>query len=125
MSRALTEEQLLVWKDRIVRQAASGVSIADFCRQESVAEAKFYYWKRKLYGAARGAALEVKPKSASSNGLVERSAPFVQVPLQESRGASWIEIVAADGTQIRLPQQNLDAFELALAALSGRSARAR
>ncbi len=74
MSRALTEEQLLFWKDRIVRQAASGVSIADFCRQESVAEAKFYYWKRKLYGAARGTALEVKPKSASSNGLV-RSKP--------------------------------------------------
>lgn len=120
MGRTLTKEKLLVWKDRIARHKSSGLTIAEFCRQESVSAANFYQWKRKLKGATRRATGKVKGKSAVINGSAGRSATFVQVPLPQPRGATWIEIVAADGTQIRLPHQNLEALELTLATLSGR-----
>jgi hypothetical protein len=123
MGRALTEEQLLVWKSRISRQRKSGLSIAEFCRQESVSVASFSYWKRKLPGVAKPASRKVKAKAVTSDGSAEGPATFFRVPLPEPPGVGWIEIVAADGTQIRVPHQSLDALELALAAITGRSAR--
>ena len=121
MARALSKEELSVWKKRISRHGKSGLPIAEFCRQESVSVASFHYWKRKLGGASQRAARKVDP--VASNGVAHRPATFVQVPLPERRGMTWIEIVAADGTQVRLPEQNLDALELALAAISGRNNR--
>ncbi|MBP7790472.1 MAG: transposase, partial [Zoogloea sp.] len=34
----------------IVRQAGSGLSVADFCRRESISTASFYRWRRLLGG---------------------------------------------------------------------------
>jgi len=123
MGRALTKDQLLMWKDRIVRQRNSGLGVAEFCRQESVSVANFYRWKGQLKGAAKSATRNVKTKSSDRDDSVEPPATFVQVPLPEPQGAAWIEIVAADGTQIRLPHQNLDALELTLATISSRRSR--
>ena len=55
MGRSLTKEQLLLWKDRIARHQNNGLSIAEFCRQESVSATNFYQWKRKFKGEARHA----------------------------------------------------------------------
>jgi putative transposase len=118
MARTLTKDQLLVWKDRLARQRDSGLSIAEFCRHESVSATNFYQWKQKLKGGARRVVGKMKP--AVTKGSTESPAMFVQVPLPQPRGATWIEIVTADGTQIRLPHQNLQALELTLATISGR-----
>jgi hypothetical protein len=93
--------------------------VGEFCRQESISVANFYHWRRKLNGAPRRAARKPKPSSRGSGSVVS-SASFVQVPLAEPRVAGWIEIVAVDGTLIRMPDRNLAAFERALAALSER-----
>ena len=119
MGRSLTKEQLL-WEDRIARQRDSGLSIAEFCRQASVSVSNFYQWKQKLKVEATG---KLNGKLAVSKRSTESPAMFVQVPLPQPRGATWIEIVTADGTQIRLPHQNLQALELTLATLAGRPGR--
>ena len=119
MARALTEEQLSIWKDRIARQAASGLRVADFCQQESISVGNFYYRKRQLMGRRPRPGRKVK--STLVDGATRPPASFVQVPLPASQGPAWIEIVRADGTLIRLPQQNMEAFELALAVCSSRS----
>ena len=38
------------WQALIVRQAGSGLSVADFCRRESISTASFYRWRRLLGG---------------------------------------------------------------------------
>ena len=139
MARALTSEQLSAWKEQIERQPSSGLTISEFCRREQISEANFYRWKRKLKEAANRQApggskgrtvrsKELSPQSAVRLQTPERAsgqtdathnATFFQIPLPQPRGGAWIEIVSNQGTVIRLPQQNLAAFELALAALNG------
>ena len=41
-----TEEQILA----ILRQAESGTTVAEVCRQVGIAEQTFYIWKRKYAG---------------------------------------------------------------------------
>jgi hypothetical protein len=49
-----------------------------------------------------------------------RPAPgFVQLPLTAVQPSPWIELVLADGTVVRLPQQNLTALVTVLRALRG------
>ena len=119
MARVLTEEQLLVWEDRISRQASSGLTVAEFCRQEQISAANFHFRKRKLMGAVRhSSADESVARRAQS---VASASSFFQLPVAESCSVgTWIEIVSADGTLIRLPQENLAAFEIALTLLPGR-----
>jgi len=47
------------WRRRLQRQAASGLSIPDFCSQEGVSTASFYAWRRRL--AAPPAAASANP----------------------------------------------------------------
>jgi putative transposase len=37
-----------VWRDRVRRQQASGLTIEQFCTQERVARSKFHAWKRRF-----------------------------------------------------------------------------
>jgi hypothetical protein len=36
------------WRDTIARQAASGLSVAAFCRGEAIATPTFYLWRKRL-----------------------------------------------------------------------------
>jgi transposase-like protein len=36
------------WRAVLERQGESGLSVADFCRQESVSAPSFYFWRRRL-----------------------------------------------------------------------------
>jgi hypothetical protein len=37
-----------VWRDRVRRQQASGLTIERFCAQERIARSKFHAWKRRF-----------------------------------------------------------------------------
>lgn len=47
-SKARTEQRESQWRDRMQRYAASGQSVAEFCRRESVSDASFYLWRARL-----------------------------------------------------------------------------
>ena len=36
-----------LWRERVKRQAASGQSIAEFCRREGISAASFYMWRSR------------------------------------------------------------------------------
>ncbi|MBC7501935.1 MAG: hypothetical protein H7315_15790 [Herminiimonas sp.] len=38
----------MVWRDHVVLDAASGMSIAALCRDEAISEGNFYAWRTKL-----------------------------------------------------------------------------
>jgi hypothetical protein len=46
-------------------------------------------------------------------------AAFLQLPVNVAQGSPWIELALADGTILRLPQQNLAALVAALRLLRG------
>jgi hypothetical protein len=48
-----------------------------------------------------------------------RPTEFLQLPVTAAQGSPWMELALADGTVLRLPQQNLAALVAALRVLRG------
>jgi putative transposase len=48
MARTPNPDLHLLWRDRVCRQRASGLTIVQFCEQEGIARSKFHAWKRRL-----------------------------------------------------------------------------
>ena len=78
------------WEDRVARQRASGLSVAEFCRRERVHPVSFYGWRRRLQGraptATRGsrtsrAFLPVELLAEDSTRAVERSPQMCELVL--------------------------------------------
>jgi hypothetical protein len=126
------------WRQRISRQCESGLSIAEFCRRENVSAHNFYVWRRNLRESTRRrephanmkaqrsrrqgvTAMSRHPARRSFVGLMAAPSPtnFLQLPVTAAQPAPWIELAMADGTILRLPQQNLAALITALRVLRG------
>jgi hypothetical protein len=48
MARTPDPKLHALWRDRIRRQEASGLTIAQFCAQQGIARSKFHAWKRRF-----------------------------------------------------------------------------
>ena len=48
MARRKNGETERLWRDRVERQAVSGLSIRQFCAQERISPPSFYAWRRRL-----------------------------------------------------------------------------
>ena len=46
-SETLSAKQVL-WRERLLAWQQSGLSTAQWCRQQQLPEHQFFYWKRKL-----------------------------------------------------------------------------
>jgi len=137
MARKLNQALWTQWWQRIERQRESGLSIAEFCRREHVSSHRFHVWKRKVRQGA-----SVRPPAAEASGwqssrkrrthvrprthtaLAGPATPtgatgFLQLPVSATRPSPWIELALADGTVVRLPQQNLTALVTVLRVLRG------
>jgi hypothetical protein len=55
MARRKQGETERLWRDRVRRQAGSGLSIRQFCAQERISPPSFYAWRRRLQGEADAA----------------------------------------------------------------------
>ena len=123
VNQALRDE----WRKRIEQQQHSGATVAEFCQREGVSAATFYAWKRKLQTKRSPQTKKMPPhqkKGTRTHGQGESSAtpanvPFVQLPLSSPAASPWIEVVLAEGTVVRLPQQNLAALQTVLRTLGG------
>jgi transposase-like protein len=127
------------WRQRIKRQRESGLSIAEFCRREDISSHGFYVWRRNLREAprrrreprvdtrlqrSRRRSVAATSRRRLRNAIVGPTAPacptnFLQLPVTAAQAAPWIELALADGTILRLPQQNLAALIAALRVLRG------
>ena len=56
MARTPDPKLHTIWRERIRRQEASGLTIEQFCSQEGIARSKFHSWKRRFRLGRRGAA---------------------------------------------------------------------
>ena len=48
MARPPNPQLHAIWRERIRRQQASGLTIEQFCSQEGIARSKFHAWKRRF-----------------------------------------------------------------------------
>lgn len=136
MARRLNQVLWDQWRQRIDRQRTSGLSIAEFCRQERLSPHRFHVWRRKLRSAAasRPKATVTRPLGKRSSDGAARRRPrpspadlfgavrpseFLQLPVAAMQPSPWVELSLADGTVVRLPQQNLAALVAVLRVLRG------
>jgi len=109
MQRQSASSRAEFWRQAIVRQRASGLSIHRFCAEEGLAAATFFTWKRRLRQEAGGGASAV------------HFAPVRVVPEGPSEAAtSTIEILLPQERRVRITG-TVDRQQLAevLAALAG------
>jgi transposase-like protein len=142
MARRVNQVLWDQWRQRLERQRASGLSIAEFCRKENVPPHRLYVWKRKFRhskparhaagGATRAQHARkrrpiVTPRRRpghvaarpASPAVPMRPANFLQLPVRGMRSSPWIELSLADGTLVRVPQENLAALTTLLKVLRG------
>jgi hypothetical protein len=121
--RDLQKESL--WRRRLAEQAASGLSIVGWCRQNGVAASLFHFWKRTIArreGGGARAQLQrcVRAKGAAGFAQVVVSAPPGGIQSGSCDGGA-IEIVLRGGPVVRV-SAGFDARTLVdvLAVLEGR-----
>ena len=109
MARKVNQVLWDQWRRRIERQHASGLSIAEFCRRaaRSGKGRAITRARRRLRHTMAKPAMSLYPKD------------FLQLPVAAAPTMPWIELAMADGTILRLPQQNLAALITALRVLRG------
>ena len=124
MAHEVNQVLLTQWRQRLESQSVSGLSIVAFCRKEGVSQATFHAWKRKLRDP-----LSARPESRKA--VTARCSPrrraaatkhlrdFLQIPVTAARSSPWIELTLADGTLVRVPQQNTAALVSVLRILRG------
>ena len=73
MSKPLSDEVKQQWKEKILQQRSSGLSIPAWCRQHAVAVCNFRYWQSKLFPASfsRTSFTELSPASKSAGIFLE------------------------------------------------------
>jgi transposase-like protein len=126
VNQALREE----WRKRIEGQQQSGLTVAEFCQREGVSTATFYVWRRKLQTKRSPPTKKAPPRQKQearthrqgAPSAAQSHVPFVQLPLSVPAASPWIEVVLAEGTVVRLPQQNLAALQTVLRTLGGAAA---
>ena len=131
MARQLNSALWNEWRQRLKRQRESGLSISEFCRQENLSPHTLHGWRRKLRAATGGTSrmqpvrqargVLVKRQKAAGSSVSPRAAGFLQLPLAPAPQSPWIELSLADGTLVRVPQQNIAAALAVLRELRGES----
>lgn len=118
------------WRERIARQRRSGLTVAEFSRQEGVSTASFYRWQQALgvpspapakHRARHRPTKSKSPALTAPRMAAPTEATFLQLPLTSPSTNPWMELMLTDGTLIRLPHQNLAALQTVLQACQGTS----
>lgn len=71
MSKKSSDEIHLQWKENILKQRQSGLSIAAWCSQNNIVVHTFYYWRDKLFPKTldRNTFTEVIPENNAGSGI--------------------------------------------------------
>jgi len=93
------------WRGVITRQAESGLSVAKFCKRETLAEQSFYAWKKKLRERDQvGRKLSRGNNGSVSNGAAAKSSTaFVPVEIEQAMPAGAIRIQWPSGVCVEVP----------------------
>jgi transposase-like protein len=95
--------KVAVWRERLRRFRASGMTVARFCQLERVSLASFYQWRRKL---------------ESRKGALEKARPaFQQVVVTPAVVSPGLRVRLASGAEIEVAAGNLDVIRAVVGEL--------
>jgi hypothetical protein len=97
MARTPNPKLHALWRDRVRRQEASGLTIEQFCSQEGVARSKFHSWKRRFRLAD---AADPRPASSSPSAFLPVTVRLLQHGPTEPQP---IEADLPNGVRLRIP----------------------
>jgi len=72
------------------------MSVRQFCTEEGLSEAAFYFWRRQLSRAAAQS-----DGTSSSDGPKDSPSPFIEIAFPESHTAA-LELVLTSGNVLRI-----------------------
>jgi transposase-like protein len=125
------------WRERLKRQSESGMTVEAFCQKEGVSTSMFYRWQRQLQsrssepeasqpaGAVKTARKQQGKRSSRQRSEVSSAgeaasvhpSKFLRLPVCSVQSMPWIELTLADGTVVRIPQENHAALGIVLRTL--------
>ena len=86
------------WRRVLRRRAKSGMTVAEFCAKENLAESAYYYWQRQI----RRRDVPSPTQSSQSSG----GPTFLPVRLLDDRNSTApVEIVTTNGFVIRVREE--------------------
>jgi hypothetical protein len=100
MPRTPSPKLHALWRDRVGRQALSGLTITEFCAREHLAAGSFHAWKRRLRLVDLA---EQRPASAPSSAFLPIT---VRVVEHASDTPQPIEADLPNGIRLRIPTAN-------------------
>ena len=89
MARPKDPQLERLWRRRLARHSAGGLSVAEFCHREGIAPPSFYYWRRRLTAG---------PRPAASDPPL-----FVPLRLEDTRAAGLP--AGPGGVELELPHR--------------------
>ena len=106
MARKISKEREQLWRERVQRQAASGLSIQQFCDQERIPPATFYAWRRRLQQrkAASGRPVATR-RTAPGRDMAESRRAGNFIPLRLLGTPTAWEVVHPQGYRVRVSGQ--------------------
>ena len=127
MGRACDRARWALWGERLRQFSSSGLTVAEFCRQEHVSVPSFYQWKRRLQlgGNDLGGGLdEVLPGGDKPNGELSADLkgkkPLAFVPVRV-RQFSQVEVHLVNGVSLRLPAGDVESLKATILIAGRRS----
>ncbi len=116
MTRSSDPQKVAFWQARIDAQAQSGLTIANFCKQQKFSIGAFYQWKRKLQtvpeGGQKSAPDRPRPQTTNTTNFVELLPRQAAVP-----GGAMIEIHLRSGSLVRFPSGSIDLLQAVVETL--------
>ena len=97
MARPPDPQLHAIWRERIRRQEASGLTIEQFCSQEGIARSKFHAWKRRFRLAD---VAEQRPALPSPSSFLPVTVRLLQHSPTEPPP---IEAELPNGVRLRIP----------------------
>jgi hypothetical protein len=95
MSRLPHPARIQLWLDRLNRQAASQLTVAEFCAREGVSLPSFYQWKRRLSPRVESASVRHKsrqPQPSPGNPAVAKQPRFTELVLSASPATASVAL---------------------------------
>lgn len=102
------------WRGVLEQQAQSGLSVANFCRQESISAPSFYIWRKKLaaWDTAGGGTQEANSGARQASSTDRAIARLLPVHIESLESPTPVRILLPQGVSIDAPS-NIPQSELA------------
>ena len=95
VSTTVAAQRQSQWRNHLARQAKSGLSVAAFCRAESLSEGNFYAWRTRLAATGSNSALTPPPATPAAfidlgvvNSIDTNHATRLAEPVRRTNAAS-------------------------------------